>query len=1259
MNRDPYQPNRTGRHTILIRVFPALIMTCALLAAAVPVCAQPSDADSSLRSMLDAPLLVVKRHSYQGIHIYDTYYKWIPGGGIYIVENPWDSPSDHKVRPLIDATTSASLGDGIYSDPELSWDAQRVLFCYKPAQHDPTSIYEIGIDGTGLRRLTDSWACAASEGAHTAQHDVSPAYLPDGRVIFTSTRPNGLVPCANSGVDILHIMDADGANVRRLSVNNVNEFDPCILPDGRVLHGRWEYVDKNALTIQSLWTIFPDGTNETAMFANNMARPEALLDARPVPGAPHLIATALTRHNAPPRGSIAIVDTRQGKNGDAPITNFEHLDDPGFDQGESCEPWPLSKDVLLFSGRPEGQKRNVIELMHRDGRRELVFEDPNICCHSPIPIKARERATNLAEIADYDKTYGRFYVQDIYDGLTGVERGEVKWLRIVEETSRTSHTPGGAYNQTFLISAALAFSAKNILGIVPVEPDGSAHFEVPSGRALFLQALDEEGRLVQSMRTFVQAVPGVTRSCIGCHEHKFGAPPNRGIRQGHKNAPVRPIPESWGTGYLDYPSMVQPVLDKHCVSCHGGEGGMAGALDLTGGWTENFSISYENLVSRRESQLTASLIAGIDCMNGTAYWSSKIFEPRAHGSGAAPMARVLVGGHDGRLKGLTRDERDLLLAWIDTNGVYYGTWDYSPYGCQNKAWPAAKEALVREMRDAGCMECHKNHGREQFENDWFNLQRPELSRILRAPLAKGDNGLGLSLCRDKKTDPRRQRIRLLVGGGYAHAILPLETFQKQGEQPPADATPADRMAPFASTSDPHYQTMLAIIRNGRREALAEPRVDMPGATVVAGHSRQFVPPPLPEPLPALDLRVDDDGIVHLSWERSARTIGLVADLHRGAAPGFTPGEDTLLTSTRGFVHADMTVEEGPQCYALVLFSGDSRSAPIYASAVVPGSVAPSAPAELAAMPAVGAVELTWSEQSELPLRYHVYRADEGSDEFVRVTDSPTPRLRYQDAGAAHGVAYAYTVRSVNRRGLESEALPAVVAAALPEIRDPVFSAAFDSRLEAALHGGGSAPGTIHGSAKCDNGILDLRRGGHVTFDHRNEFDLTQRISVECWVRFTKSSDMPVVLSCGQWGGPGWFVQRLGGGWRWYLGGISCDGGTASSDQWTHIVGTYDGERAKLYQDGQLVAEKTGIPDSTPWTGPLHIGQYGAGVSRAYQVRGYMAGVRVYNCALSEDDVRRSFQAVPGGAGETKGKGASDLARTGTTGRTTKGASSAS
>ena len=778
-------------------------------------------------SSFDAPLLFVKRHEYMAGHIYDDYLTYHPGGGIYIIEDPSAPEEARVVRPLIDPTTPETLGEGVYRDPEVSFDGKRVLFAFKGSADGDTSVYEIGIDGTRLKRLSDpGQACSTMEPQAglkgTGHHDITPSYLAGDRVAFTSTRTGGHVMCFSSYIDTLHTMARDGSDVRCVSVNNQNEFDPVALPDGRVLYGRWEYVDKTALYMQSLWTVDPDGANESALFANNLAKPTAVLDARPVPNS-RLIAASLTPHNGQAVGAVVMIDPTRGKNDLDAITNFTPEFPTEMDQGlkrGACDPWPLSEDVVLMANNdPRHGEHGVIELATRAGFRAVVHRDSEITCYSPMLIKPRpEPLSKPSSIVDGEP--GAFLVTDVYQGLDGVAYGEVKWLRVIETTSRLSGIPPGGrwWNQAFLASWQGSYDIKNFLGVVPVEADGSAYFEAPVGKALYFQALDAQGRLIQSQRTFAQSLPGVTRSCVGCHvKDDDAAPPNRKPSiAARQKAPSQLRRESWGEGYIDYPTMVQPILDRRCVDCHGGEKGMRGGLDLSGGWTWAFSISYETLIRN-------TLVGFLRCHNN-AVETAEILDPRTHGSGMAPLGELLQSGHKERLEGMTEREVDLLMAWMDGNCNYYGTWDYSPHATCESVIEAGR-LLADEMRDAGCLKCHQN----VVGADWINLQVPERSRILRAPLAEGDSGMGLAWCRDRKA--RKVDFPLIT-----QKHQPPDVFRPARRAAPDDG--GERVTPFTNT-DAAYQSMLDVIRQARSQALKTPRVDMPGARITKGRIRDL------------------------------------------------------------------------------------------------------------------------------------------------------------------------------------------------------------------------------------------------------------------------------------------------------------------------------------------------------------------------------------------------------------------------------------
>lgn len=1143
--------------------------------------------------LLDAPLLFVKQHPYFAGHIYDDYYTWHPGGGIYLLRNPHDPHGSEGTRvvPVVDPAANETLGEGVYRDPDLSWEADRVLFAFKPAADAVTSLYEIGIDGRGLRRLTSS----------DKHHDITPAWLPDGRIVFTSTRPRALVPCFNSGVDTLHTMNADGSDIRSISANNVNEFDPVPMPDGRILYGRWEYVDKTALYMQSLWTVLPDGRMEEALFANNLAKPTAVLDARPVPGAREVVAS-LTPHNGQAVGAIAAIDLDRGKNDLAAVRNFTPEYPVEMDQGlrtGPCDPWPLSADDVLMSNNAIGS-HGILELVDREGHRELVHCDPEISCFAPMLVKPRQRPPVVSPQTQPGEP-GRFLLVDVYRGLDGVPRGAIKKLRIIEETARTSGLPPGGrwWNQAFLVSWQGAYIIKNYLGTVPVHEDGSAYFEVPPGRALYFTALDEEGREIQRMRTFVQAAPGATRSCTGCHENKKSTP----VQSGHVPLamlapPAEPQPESWGSGYIDYPTMVQPILDKHCVRCHGGQEGMAKGIDLSGGWTWAFNISYETLIKHR-------LTGFLNCHNSSVH-TAAILPPRTIGSGAAPLAEILIQKHPE----LSRSERDLILAWMDTNSNYYGTWDYTPYATCD-ALLAARGELASAMQQAGCNRCHQPG---HIGNDWVNLQTPEWSRILRAPMAKSAGGLGLEMCRKRKTTTGYPLVNQSVQP--PDIVLPT----RQPEWDPS----GDVHVSFSSTTDPNYQHMLELIRHTQAEALARPRVDMPGAEIVPGECRLQVPMPVPQSPPAIDAKVREDYAVELAWQRTAATIGLQYELHRGLSAGFAPGASTQIGLTTAGKFIDPAPPAGKQYYALVVTSGTQRSQPVWATVDVPEPIPPEKPSGLSAEPLPGKVTLRWSGPVAPGVRYQVCRSEAGIAESSLLTPEPIAGLSFTDLTGEPAKAYRYAVRAINRRGQAGEESDAVEASPLPEIREPVLAIDFAKGGRAERLSGPAIELRLHRGAKIAGGVLDLGTSGFATLEHVPELDLDKAFSMECWAWIDREAQMPVVVSCGAFNSTGWFLQRYGRGWRWHLAPVSCDGGQPAVGRWTHLVGTYDGRKAHLYQDGKPIASVDCFPNRAAWSGPLVLGQYGS-QSANYQVEGKIREVRIYHRALEPKEVAERFR----------------------------------
>ena len=640
-------------------------------------------------------------------------------------------------------------------DPQIHYDGKKILFAYRKGGTHPFHLHEINIDGSGLRQLTDG-----------PDDDIEPTYCPDGSIVFCSSRCRRFVNCWYTRVAALYRCDAGGGNIRMLSSNNDHDNTPWLLPDGRVLYMRWEYVDRSQVHYHHLWTMNPDGTNQTVYFGNN--KPGiAMLDAKPIPGSDKVVSVFSPGHGRPEHlGQIAVVDPKMGP--DDPravreVTKRSDWKDPvAF--SEDCFLAAHPKGLFVIDG--QGNEEPVYQLDGADAGR--------LHCHEPRPLAARPREGVIAPRVELARATGTYLLQDIYHGrgMEGVKRGAIRKLLVLQQLPKPVNFSGGMEPLTIGGSFTLA----EILGEVPVEPDGSAYMELPALRSLFFVALDENSRSVKRMHSFTTLQPGEVTGCVGCHENRTNSAIDRPINllQALKKPPERVKPIAGMPAVPDFPRDIQPILDRHCLSCHSSDR-PDGGVNLSGDRTAGYTISYwtmqgHKLVSDGRNQPTGSR------------------PPYTYGSAASRLLDLAAGGHyDTRV---SAQEMRLLELWIDTSATYPGT--YSALGCGTFPVHVPYGPMMQR-----CGSCHSG----EFKDDkgapqrrlavkgrsdrsleiYQNIDNPAKSLVLRAPLARGAGGLGLC-----------------------------------GEPV------------FKTTDDPLYQSILAALADAHRRLQQEKRFDMPG-----------------------------------------------------------------------------------------------------------------------------------------------------------------------------------------------------------------------------------------------------------------------------------------------------------------------------------------------------------------------------------------------------------------------------------------------
>ncbi len=719
-------------------------------------------------------LVVIKRHEINASHVYTYHYEGFhPGGGLYGV-----SPHDAKSEPR----ELVASPEGQILDCDLSHDGRTILFSWRRKEDEGYHLWTIQTDGSDLKQLTDGeW------------HDYNACWLPDGDIVFLTTRAPQFAYCWNAPVGVLHRMRPDGSRLRKLSFNYLNDFTPSVLDDGRLIYSRWEYVDRPAIPIQSLWTMNPDGSGLSGYFGNRVLTPGTFMEARSIPGTEKIICT-MTGHNGPARGAIGIIDRSQGNNAPEAITNLTP-DTPlaPVDRGNGntdgsklySSPVPLDGTRFLLSCRGPVAVRT---LSGECQSTVLAEPDDGMQYFAAQPIRSRKRPPLIpSRLKDDAKPVATVFLQNVYDGLEEyVERGEIQSIRVVREMPKTVRIDPKyrAFGFQFpVISCGATYAGKDVLGEVPVGKDGSVCFHVPAGVPVSFMPLDRQGRAVQRMRSFAHFQPGEVHGCVGCHADRNQQSPRLQLVGAVSRPPVKLTPPEWGAGGFDYSRIVQPVIDQHCTECHNPIE-TAGGIDLSGGKTDYFNVSYDVLAREHQGSTGSPYVNWIPTYNGHEQ-NILMVKPKTWGSPQSSLAEIVLSGHPDaagkpRVNMNAADQRRI-LAWIDLNVPYYGTsetaYPDNP-GCR-QIYPAELDGVLAEVARRRCAECHQDG--KIPRRVWTRITEPELNPFLVAPLAKAAGG-----------------------------------SQKCGKPV------------FQNTDDPDYQAILTTFAPIAKMLKETPRMDMPG-----------------------------------------------------------------------------------------------------------------------------------------------------------------------------------------------------------------------------------------------------------------------------------------------------------------------------------------------------------------------------------------------------------------------------------------------
>ena len=426
-------------------------------------------------------------------------------------DTPAPAVSGHRLYALVPAVPGGTprllvdAGRGLVASPTCTYDGQEIIFAMAPEGEKFIHLYRIGADGSGLAALTSGpW------------HDYDPAVLPDGRIVFASTRIGCREEYHANAARSLFTLSPDRGEIRPLTYHIVADSEPEVTAGGRIVFVRQDNFMERAKVETHIHCIRADGSGGEVLLGPDRGKITYDRPSGAEEGYRWLRNLGFGCPAPLPDGRVACI-SHLG------LTMTGVTTEGGFNQPVACDITPFDLSPLPDGRLLASTLKGVLTIVDPDtGQAVKMFEADAPDLHSVAYLGPAPRPRTLSRLVGAEAERGEakagyLLCQSVFDTrqVDGDWR-RVKAMRVVQGDPMTVRAARHQYGHVGTEGVEL--------GDIPLAPDGSFLARVPADRALFLQAVDGEGRAVVNEMSWIYVRPGETRTCVGCHAQRQAAP---------------------------------------------------------------------------------------------------------------------------------------------------------------------------------------------------------------------------------------------------------------------------------------------------------------------------------------------------------------------------------------------------------------------------------------------------------------------------------------------------------------------------------------------------------------------------------------------------------------------------------------------------------------------------------------------------------------------------------------------------------------